>query len=139
MARIKQVRKPLSFLESCTAQETRVESMKECNCAMWLPSTDLLPAGWELAKDAHSLYPLHLWRNIAGKEIHLLKGRAERLREHWTEKLLPVIRESSAPEQRTLLTILSPLLFWTRIYIYIYYGYACLSLSLCIVSVKAGR
>lgn len=97
MARLKQVRKPLSFLESCTAQETRVESVKESVIAQ----ADCHPLIFcqQLAKDAHSLCPLHLWRRIAGQEKNL-DGRAER--EHWIEKLLPEIRESSAPEKSTL-------------------------------------
>ena len=140
MARIKQVRKPLSFFgELYSPRNKSGKYERKCNCTSWLPSTNLLPA--DLAKDAHSLCLLHLWRRIAGKEKNLLEGRAEswentgqRSSFQWSENPLPQSRghlHYLFSRVYELLWTIDYFIFWTRIYIYIFFFFMVMLAFLC--------
>ena len=150
MARIKQVRKPLSFFgELYSPRNKSGKYERKCNCTSWLPSTNLLPA--DLAKDAHSLCLLHLWRRIAGKEKYLLEGRAEswentgqRSSFQWSENPLPQSRghlHYLFSRVYELLWTIDYFIFWTRIYIYIYifFLWLCLPFSVIVYCVCGSR
>ena len=131
MARIKQVRKPLSFFgELYSPRNKSGKYERKCNCTSWLPSTNLLPA--DLAKDAHSLCPLHLWRRIAGKEKNLLEGTAESWENtgqrsffQWSENPLPQsgghLHYLFSRVYELLRTILSSGQEYTYIYIFFFF------------------